>query len=467
MKAPVLCLLILSFLISGLIRAEEVIVSGKAPGAEGRIIRLIVHDDQITFREKTLASARIDLNSRFVLIFDLKEIAFAYLAIDLNRAEWFIEPGNKYQVAIAPHIYDDFSQVNPFAKAKNLSLLIISGDDSGLNREIGDFNDFYHGFILRNFNLLYKDRNRKQLDSFMTVSRVMAAQSALPYVRDYIRYRGASVELLAKSAGIPSMMKKYILQQPILFNHVEYMDFFNQFFDKYLTATSLPLRHLLYREIIAEPEAYKELITLMARDTLLKDMQLRELVLLKGLYEFKEEPAYKKKDLVRVVAEISKKSSFQEIRHIAGNVHFMLTHLAPGSEAPTFSLEKDGKPFSLSSLKGKWVLLNFWTTYCMPCLTELEFMKMFSPELRNKIVMISISADKEAMTMEYFLKSKEFPWTFIHMGNHFEILEDYNVKSYPVFVLIDPDGNIVSYPAPMPGEGLQELMMKGLSEEGK
>jgi thioredoxin-related protein len=66
--------------------------------------------------------------------------------------------------------------------------------------------------------------------------------------------------------------------------------------------------------------------------------------------------------------------------------------------------------------------------------------------------------------MLYFINLKKgFSWTFLHLGNETGLLKDYDVKSFPLFVLIDGQGKIVRYPADLPDSGLENSIEKLLN----
>jgi thioredoxin-related protein len=63
--------------------------------------------------------------------------------------------------------------------------------------------------------------------------------------------------------------------------------------------------------------------------------------------------------------------------------------------------------------------------------------------------------------MLYFINlKKEYVWNFLHIGDQSEVLKEYDVRSYPLFVLIDRDGKIVKYPAELPSKGLEAELQK-------
>ncbi|WEK37209.1 MAG: TlpA disulfide reductase family protein [Candidatus Pseudobacter hemicellulosilyticus] len=123
-----------------------------------------------------------------------------------------------------------------------------------------------------------------------------------------------------------------------------------------------------------------------------------------------------------------------------------------GKQAPAFSLKLlngNGKPVSLADGgKSKWMLLDFWGTWCSPCRKEhpdLEkFYKTASADLADKIVVVTVAChDLEKKVTDYM---NEFQYTFpVAMADQ-EIEKTYKINSYPSKILISPQGKYVVIP---------------------
>jgi thiol-disulfide isomerase/thioredoxin len=272
-----------------------------------------------------------------------------------------------------------------------------------------------------------------------------------------MRYKIASLEQLSQSFSQVPLAKKYILNSPILYDNTEYMDFFNQYFSKYLTATCRQLKFTDYAAILKTAGSYQAMMHVLEKDTLVRKPQLRELILLKGLMEMFYDPAYNQENILSLLTVIAKESKTDEHREIAANMVTLLTKLRKGTPAPDFLLQdRYHQGVSLAGLKGKPVVIGFWTTYCLECMDEMESMKAIYQKYKDKVTFVSISLDKEFLKMTFFLNmKKDFGWTFLHLGDQVDVLKDYDIKTFPMYVLIDAKGNIAKYPLDTPGDGME------------
>jgi peroxiredoxin len=114
------------------------------------------------------------------------------------------------------------------------------------------------------------------------------------------------------------------------------------------------------------------------------------------------------------------------------------------SKAPDFSLkDAHGRSLSLSSLRGKVVLINFWATWCPPCKAEMPSMNRLYNEIRNRgFEVVAISTDNSLSTIKDFLARNriDFPVLFDETKS---VTRQYHVFSMPTTFLIDRSGMIV------------------------
>ena len=114
------------------------------------------------------------------------------------------------------------------------------------------------------------------------------------------------------------------------------------------------------------------------------------------------------------------------------------------SKAPDFSLkDAHGGSLSLSSLRGKVVLINFWATWCPPCKAEMPSMNRLYNEIRNRgFEVVAISTDNSLSTVKDFLARNriDFPVLFDETKS---VTRQYHVFSMPTTFLIDRSGMIV------------------------
>lgn len=113
---------------------------------------------------------------------------------------------------------------------------------------------------------------------------------------------------------------------------------------------------------------------------------------------------------------------------------------AVGSKAPDFALaDTNGKTVTLQSLQGKWVVLDFWGSWCGWCIKGFPEMKKSYAALKGKAEFVGIAYDKKEAWLEA-VRKYELPWVNLFAGNDKKVLMDYGVEGFPTKVIIDPKG---------------------------
>ncbi|HEY3129072.1 MAG TPA: redoxin domain-containing protein [Acidobacteriota bacterium] len=136
-----------------------------------------------------------------------------------------------------------------------------------------------------------------------------------------------------------------------------------------------------------------------------------------------------------------------------------------GAPAPAFEFtDLEGKKIALSDLRGKWVLLDFWATWCGPCAVEIPQMKLINTQFKDhpKFAMLGISLDHDKNELLARVKRERMTWPQYFDGKGWEnsISRLYRVTSIPDTVLIDPEGKIQYKETP--GAELKKILAEKL-----
>jgi cytochrome c biogenesis protein CcmG/thiol:disulfide interchange protein DsbE len=115
-----------------------------------------------------------------------------------------------------------------------------------------------------------------------------------------------------------------------------------------------------------------------------------------------------------------------------------------GERAPTFQLTADdGSGASLEDYRGKYVLLNFWATWCPPCIQELPSLNTLHRELESEgLVVLGISVDENQGAYEQFLERWDVSFPTVRDAE-MEVATLYGTNMYPETYLIDPNGKVL------------------------
>jgi peroxiredoxin len=140
-----------------------------------------------------------------------------------------------------------------------------------------------------------------------------------------------------------------------------------------------------------------------------------------------------------------------------------------GDIAPLFeTVTTDGHPLKLADFRGKYVLMDFWATWCGPCVAEIPDLKAVYDKHGNdsRFAMISLSVDAQAAQPIDFVKKNGLQWTqgFLGEWQKSPVSDQYGVEGIPEIFLIGPDGTILA--RDLRGAAIDQAITEALAPRG-
>jgi len=137
----------------------------------------------------------------------------------------------------------------------------------------------------------------------------------------------------------------------------------------------------------------------------------------------------------------------------------------PGDEFPSFSARDalSGDAINLADFRGKVVLIDFWATWCGPCVNELPNVKsVYSRYHDEGFEIISISLDSDRRRFENFVRGQSMRWHHVMQGGGWNtpLAKKFNIRSIPAMFLLDHEGKVISTSAR--GSRLESLVERAL-----
>ncbi len=459
--------------------AGNAVIKGHAKQFIGKELELYGYSDYITNTKIKLGFTTIKKDGSFSFSMKTQHIEKIELKIEDKTTWFFVTPGAVYNINLS---YDKAVNKHKIYD-KILSLKFNFPAPSELNQLVMKFNQQYDKFVEDNYNDFMK--RDKSVNPAIKVFKDSMLTYFKPYnstfVNNYILYtigdiyNDMDVSYLTykakrrKGETKADIYLEYLDKKPVLYYNTEYNTLFKHFFKGEFKRLTLHVKGLNITKAINEQASLQALNKALSKYPFLYNDEFRGLFILNGLLSISKDKFFKQKNILNILNQIKTTSKYKNQQLIASNIIKKITKkkLAVGVKAPPFTLkDKNGKMVSLADFKGKYVYINFWTSWSIPSLKEMEIMNVLYKKYQGAVVFISICADNDFSKMTDFLKKNPtYNWEFLHISNGTQLKEAYNVRTFPTYILIDNHQKILQAPAARPGGNAERATEDDIDRE--
>jgi thiol-disulfide isomerase/thioredoxin len=288
------------------------------------------------------------------------------------------------------------------------------------------------------------------------------------YKKNILRLKKRNEELLEKYEVSSGFRNDELvnLEYQYLFNLYQFSYLQEFYFEKVLEQPAAFVKELIdmnydqeeaykrypYYRFLAEKKweddiaAQKTFLSMRLKWSQIRTRELKTMVLFDFYYKISKSEE-KAESYYKLIKSIMGESS--DFTEGARKEYEKVKDLQKGKPSPLFAYEDiNGKEVSLTDLRGKYVYIDVWATWCKPCIAQMPDLKKLEADYHDKnIVFVSISVDKPKAKANWkaMVKKKELGGVQLIADNAFEseFIDTFGINSIPSFILIDPEGNIV------------------------
>lgn len=436
--------------------ASKTYIRGNVKNNFSAPLELRILYDGISYKESVYVINE-DHRDKFNLDLELTYPVYAYMQKGESMFEFYIFPGDEIDLSVDASKLDNSS--------------IVSGTRKKLHDFIKIQNQFLKSYQSRlkeaergkdflAFAKLLKDYEKK---SILKLEKYSKKQSLSIQDEDFAK---ANVQF-AVASRLFNFIDKYEIKlakrydfvktinpsQDGMLNNMNYLNFLDSYFNYLRT---LPEHRLTNKYELADQYLVGE------SQTYLKAKELAIKCKIGQSYDYASK--------IKSFLDVSENGQANQALSIIYNE---TKDLNAGSLAPGFSLaDIDGKTVELSDFKGKVVFIDFWATWCRPCLKALHYsqeMKEFYAD--KEVVFLYVSMDEDPQMWNSYVRNNSLKGVHVNVKNTLGMSSDiaklYKIRKIPAFVLIDQEGKIAFPKAASPGSNLLYNQINGLLKNPK
>ena len=423
-KIIALLFILLSFMAS----AQNVTITGRS-NKTNALIRLFVYEDLVNETGILLNQSQTDAKGNFILEGNVKQNLPARIYVGLEPVDLVLTPNANYDIEIiVPEKKEDVS----YFEKELPTIRVKRATDKGIYRQVIYSEEIINGYMMEHFNQIYRGRQLRYIDSIQNAINREVPDIKSDYVKNHNRYKIAAIKLGISSDGGKKIIKV---------NSAAYDS------------------HLLSDAFGEGPAALKKYLNtdpLMASNP-----QLAELITIYNLQKL----CYGDRGTSRLAKDhlnyIKSQTKYAEHKTIISDFFAKYERLAPGTAATDFTLKNgDGKEVSLSDYKDRLVLLQFVDGNSPVAEHQFAELRSLHNQWRDSVQILTIAThDKMEFFKQQFTEKKQ-DWPLLDLGDQILLLEAYNVRTFPEYILIKRNNKIGEAPAPSPERYLEERVRR-------
>ncbi len=441
-------------------------IDGYFPEAAGQEIRLMAWDDLVSYRPVEVHSVVVGEEGHFRMHADVEEATLMFFRYRHGRSFFYLDPGQHYEIDFVVASREDSSEarsLHPMHQGLEVSIREPSGKQD-INYWIDKMDNMVADHLEAHVMNRPRANHRPSLAEFGKVADSVFYDVHHPFVNAYKSYYLAYLESSLNTRSLHDLIQDHIHDKAVLYAHPMYMDFFSSLFDNYVFAGSRFITRQDLHDAVNRQACYYALMDTLAKDTILSDERLRELVMIQSLQAMLSISAYANDKVFEVLGYAARAGRYAEHRNMAANILHQQKKLKPGYPAPDVVLkDQDGNVvFDLAEKKGDYVYLFFWAGWCPVSMSEAGPMADIAMRYADRLAAVGIMVDATEHALPFAGHDGEsaMPFSIYHYGGNYRLLDRFNIRSIPQYMLIDPDGHIVGYPFPAPSAGAGDRLRR-------
>lgn len=362
---------------------------------------------------------------------NVSEPTYGVITYRWKKSTVYLEPGKDFEMewdltpaALTVNVTSKKSQINPYLSSGELTGPVM-GDFGKKPEEILDILEEYEANC-------YKVLESKKLEKeFVEKEKQRISYWIYGFLAQYAQQKACGDDIYDKLQELSSKEDAWLVQMP------EYTNY------QYSAITALALRDM---DVENTPDFQAKAVTAILEYAAenIHNNDLKQYIIGTNAVALVANNGYEGAERVKEIFD--QNITDPEIQHAFKVAWENGDILKEGRPSPDFSFpDINGKNISLADLRGKYVYIDIWATWCVPCKGELPHLKKLEETFKGmNIAFVSLSCDRDKSKWEAMVKEQNLGGIQLWGDEDNEFLRKYRAQSIPRFIFLGPDGRIIN-----------------------
>lgn len=455
MKLFTCILFILSLTINA--QAKSCKIFGNAGTYAGETLRLFTYSDYITLTKKIVAESKVDDEGYFSFTIETDKSFEAFLDLDVFIGYIVIEPDKEFEIVLPKKTIRRHQDImNPYFKPYEFYIRILNNDNSVTA-------------AMKKFDALYKDvvtiifKNPKHINPGLTEIKIQALDDSTKFCdnnffNNYKKYKFLKLRYDAAYKNKKAVARKNFSNDTVLYNNPAY----NKLLKEELGSILFEIYGDTLYQLLAVNAGWNMMSRTLSNYDLCYNQEFREYFLFINLYnEFYKTNIYKNS----IIDVLYSAKNYVKNEHILKAINNFLdnsSNLIIGNIGLDFRLpDNETYMHSLSDYRDSFVYLGFFSSSSYACKKDILLIKSLADKKLENLKIVLVFKENNTSQIKNFLKGIDLHnITILHSDDEGKTIQNYNVRAFPTYFLINPESRILLISAPGPSENFESVYFK-------
>ena len=415
-------------------------------------------NDFLTFGRAIVGEGMSGENGDFSCQIELQYTSFLVIKFPKVERTLYAVPGKAYYIDIKAPLEALAKQNGRYAKDVRMAY-IVNHHPTELNFLVDTID-----FVCSKF--LHEDiegrKSKEKVDQLFKGLYEKYKYVEQAYFQDYLKFKHAELLLFIYKKKRQAFATRFFESEENIALHIQKMQVFSSFFRGNMKYDLLIDDHHPFHAAFkaGDLETCLQLVYSLKGQS----RELRELVLLHGISEIRNDKYYKDHQINFILDRIISETNYEHHRVIARNLRRLTNHLKVGTPAPPMAV-RGLEAFDVAKMRGKYIYLFFFRSWDVALTNELPYIKALQNQFGNDLHIVGVAVDEDKAKYKAFKNSGAFNWTCIHYNFQTDVLDNWHIEDHRVdrydiestlqYYLIGPQGNLLQSPAKAPSAGFE------------